>query len=143
MYRESQSQYTWMIGTSNLYEGTSYTIADFSDWIVKDEEREQEVCTGLTLMTVQDRESLYTRKEVCKALEAAEFLQSLRYPTEHEAIKLVQSGNIRNIPYSMDDVRHFYDIYGAQIPGLQGRTTKRHTRMRAMDDSTAKLQITH
>jgi hypothetical protein len=74
MYRESQSQYTWMIGTFNLYEGSSYTIADFSDWIVEDEEREQEVCTGLTLMTIQDRESVYTRKEVCKALEAAEFL---------------------------------------------------------------------
>lgn len=112
-------------------------IADFSDWIVEDDDRVQEVCTGLTLMTVLERESLYTRKEVRRALEAAEFLQSLGYPTEHEAIKLVCSGNIRNIPYNVKDVRRFYVIYGAQVPGLRGRTTRRHPKARSMDDPTA------
>ena len=60
-------------------------IADLSDWIVEDDERVKEVCTGLALMTVQERETLYTRREVHKALEAAEFLQTLGYPTEDRA----------------------------------------------------------
>jgi hypothetical protein len=58
-------------------------------------------------MTASDRESMYTRKEVCKALEAGEFLKSLRYPTEREAISIVRDGNVLNIPYRVDVVRRF------------------------------------
>ena len=82
-------------------------VANFTDWIVVDEARLQEIYQGLSLMTASDRESMYTRKEVCKALEAGEFLKSLRYPTEREAISIVRDGNVLNIPYRVDVVRRF------------------------------------
>jgi len=31
-------------------------MADFSDWIVSNDQRREEVCTGLNLMTVAERE---------------------------------------------------------------------------------------
>jgi hypothetical protein len=72
----------------------------------------EEMYTGLNLMTVAERETLYLCREVCNALEAAEFLQVLGYPTEYEAIKLLRNGKIRNIPYSVDDIRHLCNKYG-------------------------------
>jgi hypothetical protein len=49
-------------------------IVDFSDWIVGNKERVQQMHTNLCLMTVTDMESLYTCKLVRKVLEAGEFL---------------------------------------------------------------------
>jgi hypothetical protein len=43
-------------------------VADFSDWIVGDEARLQEMYKGLSLMTTEDRERLYNRQQVRKAL---------------------------------------------------------------------------
>jgi hypothetical protein len=42
-------------------------VADFSDWLVAEEELE------VNLMTVQEREHLYNRKEIRHALKAKEF----------------------------------------------------------------------
>jgi hypothetical protein len=53
---------------------------------------------------------MYTRKEVCKAVEAGEFLRALGYPTEKEALNYVRGGNVTNIPYSVNEVKCFYDI---------------------------------
>jgi hypothetical protein len=43
-------------------------VADFSDWVVDDEDRVQELYSGLSLMTEADRERMYTRKEVRRSL---------------------------------------------------------------------------
>ena len=39
-------------------------VADFSDWLAADQQRVEQLYTGLSLMTVRDKENLYTRKEV-------------------------------------------------------------------------------
>ena len=39
-------------------------VADFSDWLAVDQQRVEQLYTGLSLMTVRDKENLYTRKEV-------------------------------------------------------------------------------
>jgi hypothetical protein len=54
---------------------------------------------------------------VRKALEAGEFLRSLGYPTQREALGIVRDGNVKNIPYTASDINCFYDIYG---PGCKG-----------------------
>jgi len=43
-------------------------VADFSDWLVDDKDRVSEIHTDLCLQTVEERESLYPRKQVRKAL---------------------------------------------------------------------------
>jgi hypothetical protein len=118
-------------------------VAYFSDWIVGDKKCLEEMHTELSLMTVAERESLYARKEVCKALEAGEFLKVLGYPTKHEAISMVRDGNVMNLPYTVNDVRRFFDSYGAQVLGIRVKTTKRHAKMATMSDTLSKQQITN
>jgi len=54
-------------------------IANASDWVVDDEDRVQELYNGLSLITTVERECMYTRKDVRKALEEGEFLRALGY----------------------------------------------------------------
>jgi hypothetical protein len=117
-------------------------IANFLDWVVDDKDRVQELYSGLGLMTVAKRKRMYTRKEVRKALEAGEFLQALGYPTEKEALNFVRDGNVMNIPYSVDKVKHFYDIYGLQVAGIRGRTTHKHAVQTTTADAGRKMERT-
>jgi len=78
-------------------------VTDFSDWLVDDEDRVSEIHTDLCLHTVEERESMDTRKQVCKALEAGECLRALGYPSLQDAINLVRDGNVRNVPYGVED----------------------------------------
>jgi hypothetical protein len=41
-------------------------------------------------MTASDKENLHTRKEVLRALEAGEFLKALGYPSERDALEILQ-----------------------------------------------------
>jgi hypothetical protein len=118
-------------------------VADFSDWLVTDNQRKEELHTGLSLLTVAEKESMYSSKDVRRALEAGELLRAMGYPTQAEAISMVQSGNVFNVPHSVDDVNRFYDIYRPQVAGIRGRTTKRHAKRQSEPDSTTKLQITY
>jgi hypothetical protein len=117
-------------------------VADFSDWLVEDEDRVAEIHRDLCLYTVEERESLYSRKQVRNALEAGEYLRALGYPSLKDAVNIVRDGNIRNVPYGVEDVRRFYDIYGGQVASLRGKTTKRHHSIATMEDRAAKQQIT-
>jgi hypothetical protein len=86
-------------------------------------------------MTAVERESMYSRKEVRKALEAGEFTRSLGYPSEKEAVEIVRNGNVTNILYCVDDIWRFFDIYGQQIPALHGKMTNKHPTRAMMFDS--------
>jgi hypothetical protein len=70
----------------------------------------KEVHTDLCLSTVEERESLYSRKQLHKAQEAGEYLRALGYPSMNDSINIVRHGNVRNIPYGVEDVRRFFDI---------------------------------
>jgi hypothetical protein len=94
-------------------------------------------------MTVAEAEGLYTRKEVVRALQAGEFLKALGYPSERVALEILRAGNIRNIPYSAEDVRRFYTIYGTQVEAIRGKTTKKHAKTRVMKNEGARLQLTN
>jgi len=48
-----------------------------------------------------------------------------------------------NVPHTLADIKRFFDIYGAQVPGLRGKTTKRHVSSHRTEDAMAKLQITN
>jgi hypothetical protein len=87
-------------------------VADFSDWLADDQQRVKQLYTGLSLMTVSEKENLYTRQEVRRALEAGEFLKALGYPSERDALEVLHAGNVRNIPHSPDDIRRFIPYTG-------------------------------
>lgn len=55
---------------------------------------------------------------------------------------LVRSENVTNIPHTAEDVKRFFEIYGAQVPGIRGKTTNRNLRRASEEDRGAKLQLT-
>jgi hypothetical protein len=76
----------------------------------------------LSLLTVKEKEDLYTMREVRKALEAGEFLKSMGYPSQKEALGIVRDGNVNNIPYTAADINRFYDTGEGRIRTRQGCT---------------------
>jgi hypothetical protein len=112
-------------------------VADFLDWVVDDEDKVQELYSGLSY-----RERMYTRKEVHRVLEAGEFLWALGYPTEKEALNFVCDGNVTNIPYSVNEVNRFYDVYGPRVAGIRGRTTHKHAVHTITRDLGSKMERT-
>ncbi len=94
------------------------------------------------MLTAEQKEELYTKREVRKALEAGELLKALGYPTLKEALNIVRDGNVRNVPHTAEDVRRFFGIYGPQVPGLRGRTTKSRLKNVAEEDREVKMQVT-
>jgi hypothetical protein len=118
-------------------------VADFSDWLVEDQDRVEKLYSGLSLMTVKEKESLHKSKQVRRALEAGEFLKALGYPSEKDALELLCTSSVRNILHSPDDVRRFYTIYGPQIEALRGKTTRAHAKTKIMRDEGSKLQVTY
>jgi hypothetical protein len=115
-------------------------MANFSDWLVK--AKIQELFPNLSLLTVSERESTYMRKQVRKALEAGKFLKALGYPTEREALGIVSHGNLLNVPYGTVDIKCFFDIYSAQIPGVRGKMMKQQVKRARMIEPHSKLQVT-
>ena len=100
-------------------------IADFSEWLDPDYE---ECYAMLSLMTAEEREHMYTRKEVRRALQAKEFIKNAGYPSRNEAVHLVRDGNINNVPVSVKDVATYYDIYGPMVEAVRGKTTNKKVR---------------
>ena len=82
----------------------------FSDWINLDGD-----ASKLLLMTMQDKEHLYTKKEVQKARDAKEFLKNAGYPSEREAIHMIRDGNIDNIPVSIEDIKNILTSMESQL----------------------------
>jgi len=94
-------------------------VADFLDWLVTDDQRKEELHTGLSLLTVAEKESMYSSKDVHQALEAGEFLHAMGYPTQADALNMVQSGNVANVPHSIDDMRfmgHKLRVLEVELP---------------------------
>jgi hypothetical protein len=114
-------------------------VADFSDWIVEEEVGTEHA--ELSLLTVTEKEALYTRREIKKALAAGEFLKSMGYPGQKEAVAIICDG-IKNIPHTVEDVKRYYDVYGPPVPGIRGKTMNCRLRVQSEEDRGAKMQFT-
>jgi hypothetical protein len=97
-------------------------VADFSEWMDPDYEE----CNALlSLLTVEEKEHMYTRKEVKRAQQARDFIRNAGYPSRNEAIHLIRDGNINNVPVGVEDVNRYYDIYGPMVAAVRGKSTNK------------------
>ena len=109
-------------------------LADMRDWAIQ---------AGYSMMTIQEKEAMYTRRQVQAAKKAGEFIENTGYPSQAEAIKLIRDGNLSNIPIEVADVKLFHEIYGEPIPSIRGKTTAtKDVNLRDTYDSGLKLQVT-
>ena len=74
--------------------------------------------------TVHDLENLYTPRQVQSAKNVRELQRRLAYPPQQRFEHIIKSGYILNCPYTVDDVRRAYHIYGPIVEALKGKTTR-------------------
>ena len=70
--------------------------------------------------TVQENESLYTKREVAAARKAKDFIREVGYPSTGEAIKLIKTG-INNAPVTIQDLQRAEQIYGPSTEIIKGK----------------------
>ncbi len=71
--------------------------------------------------TTKEMSLRYTNSEISRAKMVSEFIESSGYPSETDLIKIVESGNIINLPFTVADVKRHYDIYGAPVGAVRGK----------------------
>jgi len=77
------------------------------------------------MATVQETEALYTKAEVKRAKEAHAFIKNSGYPSLDELVKLVENGNILDMPsISRADIKRAYELYGMPVEYTRGKLTK-------------------
>ena len=65
------------------------------------------------LATVKEAEAMYTKAEIEPAEKAHELIKNSGYPTVNELIKIVEDGNVLNVPgINCADIKRAYDVYG-------------------------------
>ena len=93
-------------------------MADFSEWITPN---------ALSFMTKEERESMFTKKQVRAAQMAGEFIRNAGFPSETEAIKMVRDGNLKDLPVEVNDVKSYFEIYGSPIESVKGKPLPERT----------------
>lgn len=108
--------YTVHMGDRDLvfYQKSKIYVGDFSDWVTP---------TAYSMMTLSEREALYSKKEIERAKKAREFVINAGFPSERKAINMIRDGNVSNLPIEVSDVKAFFDIYGPLVQSIRGKTT--------------------
>jgi len=119
MYQENLSQYIYLTMILFSIEKEN-NIADWSN------EMKYSYTTS----------GIYTKLEEARAKIAYEFLKKSGYPSEEEAIHLVEDGNIVGMPsLTRDDIKRAYEIYGLIPEYVRGNLTKKVISRAAIDNN--------
>jgi hypothetical protein len=73
-------------------------------------------------LTAVENGQLNTKTELKNAKEAYEFLKNSGYPSQEEAVHLLQAGNIFGLPdLTREDLQRAYDIHGIPPEYIRGK----------------------
>jgi hypothetical protein len=91
---------------------------------------------GVVLATTHENELNYTKKQVDAAKEAYQFVKNAGFPSEDEAIHLIEDGNLVDIPsITRDDVKRAFRIYGPPMEAVRGKLTQRLVKRDHFDET--------
>ena len=76
------------------------------------------------LHTIENRERLYTKREVAAAKEAIRFVESMCFPSINDAKFMISTGSVVNCPVTVADLDRAQDIYGTHVAVIKGKSTK-------------------
>jgi hypothetical protein len=124
---------------------TSFTVHLPERDIVFTKRGKHYVADTTEVVQVYENEQLYTKNEIKNVREAYEFLKNSGYPSQEEAVHLLQDGNIFGLPHlTREDVQRAYDIYGVPPEYVRGKMTARTTGRMPVDPTAVmqeKLQV--
>eukprot|EP01033_Poteriospumella_lacustris_P017623 gene17623-12614_t len=69
--------------------------------------------------TVEEKEALYTKREVSKAREARELIRKMGFPSTGDAVKAL--GHIAGVDITAQDMYRAQDIYGPDAAQIKGK----------------------
>lgn len=103
-----------------------------AEWELDSDEDEY----GVVMATVKENEAQYTRREVERAKEAFEFVKNAGYPSEDEAIHLIEDGNLVDVPsLTRNDIKRAFNIYGQHVESVRGKMTQRVVKREHIDET--------
>ena len=74
------------------------------------------------LNTVTSNKSMYGKREIRKAEEANLLNRRTNHIAKDKFLRIIKDNWIRNVPFTLGDVRRSHIIYGPPIPPIKGRT---------------------
>ena len=93
-------------------------VANFSHWVDRK-------MGAMVLSTVFEKEQELTTKELKLARLAREFIRNAGYPSIGEAVAMVRDGNVQNLPFSVQDIKNCFEVYGPSPAFAKGKMTYR------------------
>ena len=100
-------------------------VGDMRDWA-------EESRTAM-VTTAAENESRYTKPEIKNARKVRGLLRSLGYPSQEEAIRIINSGAITKIPFTVQDIKRSYEIYGPPTEYVRGKKTAKKVSRQPID----------
>jgi hypothetical protein len=104
--------------------GLHVATVDYSDL-------QHDVCLAQTdnkIPTVKDNQAWFTKKQIDGANRARAFQRIACYPPDADLIKALSLGKLKNVDFTIDDVKNAAKIYGPDLAAIKGRTTRKEGR---------------
>lgn len=76
----------------------------------------------VAIQTVQENESMFSRREIKAAKAARELSKRLGYPSSQDLQSMLRRGVINNSPVTAQDVQRAERLYGPEVASLKGKT---------------------
>jgi hypothetical protein len=83
-----------------------------------------EVTDYCLISTVEGNEKRYHRREVEAAKKAGEVYAILNRPAKRVFERILSTNQLNNCPVTVEDAKRFFEIYGADVATLKGKTSK-------------------
>jgi hypothetical protein len=77
------------------------------------------------LSTVEQNKQLYTKRQVARADTARKLYRVIGFPSIRDFKHLIQTNQIKNCPVTVDDIKIYEAIYGADEYAMKGKSTRR------------------
>ncbi len=75
--------------------------------------------------TIRGNAEGYTKRQIKKAQEARRAMSMVGGPTEREFTQMVRRNQLPNCNITPNDIKHANDIFGPDLAGIRGKTTRR------------------
>ena len=80
------------------------------------------------LETVEENMKMFTKREIERAQAVRAAQRPMAHPTDKHFKQIVSQRSTKNLPCSTADIANAKTLYGPDVAGLKGRTTRKKVR---------------